>query len=199
MLKRFRGEWFSIPNLFSYFRLLLIPAFIWAYCAKEQYRLAALLLIISSASDVADGFIARRFDMVTNLGKILDPVADKLTQLTTAVCLASRYHEILFMLCLMAAKEIYLAITGCLVIHKTDTVNGAAWHGKLNSALYFLIMLTLLLVPDIPQPVVRILVLIGSASMIMSMVLYTTRYMRMLKAHKQKTAKAAQITKTASV
>ena len=72
-------ERFSIPNLMGYFRLLLIPVFCYLYLAKEAYHWAAGVVLLSSLTDLFDGRIARKFNMITNLGKALDPIADKLT------------------------------------------------------------------------------------------------------------------------
>ena len=70
----------TVPNLLSFFRFCLIPVIIWSYCVKENPLLAGEILLLSGLTDLADGYIARRFHMISNLGKILDPVADKLTQ-----------------------------------------------------------------------------------------------------------------------
>lgn len=69
----------TIPNLLSIVRLCLIPLIIWLYCVKKDYTLAVIVILISGATDIVDGFIARHFNMVSDFGKILDPVADKLT------------------------------------------------------------------------------------------------------------------------
>ena len=69
----------TVPNLLSFFRFCLIPVIIWSYCVKENPLLAGEILLLSGLTDLADGYIARRFHMISNLGKILDPVADKLT------------------------------------------------------------------------------------------------------------------------
>ena len=91
MKKLFEGKILTIPNLLSCLRLALIPCFVWAYLVNEDPRMTVLLLLISGLSDVADGLIARHFNMVSNLGKVLDPLADKLTQAAMLVCLTSRY------------------------------------------------------------------------------------------------------------
>lgn len=77
--RQIRAEAFSIPNILSYFRLLLIPLFIVLY-VQEDFTEALITLAASGLSDILDGRIARKYDMVTDLGKVLDPVADKLTQ-----------------------------------------------------------------------------------------------------------------------
>ena len=94
-MKRFsKKEIFSIPNLMGYFRILLIPVFCYLYITAEterEYLYAALVVLLSSLTDLFDGKIARRFHMVTELGKALDPIADKLTHAALAICLATRY------------------------------------------------------------------------------------------------------------
>ena len=88
MLKLFRdGKIWTIPNFMSFFRLLLVPFIVWAYVGLQNTKLAIILLAVSALTDVLDGRIARRFNMVSDLGKALDPVADKLTQVCVVLCL----------------------------------------------------------------------------------------------------------------
>ena len=95
----------------SLFRLCLIPLIVWLYHEKEMYGLAAFALVISGITDVADGIVARRFDMVSDFGKAFDPVADKLTQFAMLVCLAVRFQWILVPMCLILVKESVYGIT----------------------------------------------------------------------------------------
>ena len=81
---------FTIPNIISMFRLLLIPVFIFSYVILKNDLLTVILLTVSGISDMLDGWIARRFNMVSELGKALDPIADKLTQLSMILCLIFR-------------------------------------------------------------------------------------------------------------
>ena len=101
-------EIFSIPNLMGYFRILLIPVFCYTYIAKEKYLLAAGIVLLSGLTDLFDGLVARKFNMVTELGKALDPIADKLTHAALAVCLAVRYPSMWALIGLMAIKEGYM-------------------------------------------------------------------------------------------
>ena len=75
-----RDQILTIPNLLSVIRLLMIPVIVWLYCEKQDYIAAAAMIVLSGLTDIADGIIARKFNLVSDLGKILDPVADKLTQ-----------------------------------------------------------------------------------------------------------------------
>ena len=82
----------TIPNLLSVIRLALIPLIVWLYVGKQAYSAAVIVILISGATDIIDGAIARRFHMVSDLGKILDPIADKLTQGAVILCLAVKYR-----------------------------------------------------------------------------------------------------------
>ena len=80
----------TIPNLLSFFRLCLIPVFMWLYCVEKNYLWTGIILILSGLTDTVDGIIARKFNMISDLGKVLDPIADKLTQAAMLFCLLTR-------------------------------------------------------------------------------------------------------------
>ena len=128
--KQMRQEAFSIPNLLSYFRLLLIPLFIQLYI-RGDFTEALITLAASGLSDIIDGRIARKYNMVTDLGKVLDPVADKLTQCAMMICVATRYPAMWWLLGVHVVKELIMIVVGYYVLKKTDTVNSAIWCGKL--------------------------------------------------------------------
>ena len=89
-----KKEYFNIPNLLSYLRLLLIPAFVMVFLgatSQRDYYIAALIVLFSALTDLLDGIIARKFGQITELGKVLDPIADKLTQITIIFCLLNQY------------------------------------------------------------------------------------------------------------
>lgn len=170
----------TIPNILSAFRLALIPFFVWTYCVKEAYLLTAGLLFLSGLTDMADGFIARHFHMVSNLGKMLDPVADKLTQAAMLVCLVTRFPMMWFPLALLAVKEITVGITSLLVIRKFGVVEGAVWHGKVTTTLLYGMMLIHLLWYHIPNTVSNVLIALCFAMMLLSWVLYGLRNVKCL-------------------
>lgn len=88
-----KREIFSIPNVLGYIRILLIPLFVWRYLTAQSgadYYTAAGIVLLSGLTDLFDGLIARRFHMITELGKVLDPIADKLTQAAIVFCLMFR-------------------------------------------------------------------------------------------------------------
>lgn len=180
---RFHHQFFTIPNILSYCRFLLIPVFLWLYCAEKAYATATWIMAISAATDVVDGWIARHFNMVTDWGKIIDPFADKLTQIAIAFCLAWRYPAVWLLLAFLIAKEFYMGLIGLIFIKKTDTVEGSVWHGKAATVAFFFIALLLLVLQELPMPLVLALVIAECLLLLLSMVLYTLRYIRLYKEH----------------
>ena len=135
-----RKEIFSIPNIMGYCRILLIPVFCYLYITAEtmtDFFWASAVVLISSISDLFDGMIARKFNMVTELGKIIDPVADKLTHAALAVCLATRYPLMWALIALMVIKEGYMAFMGLKFLKKDKMLDGAMWFGKICTASLF--------------------------------------------------------------
>ena len=127
-------EYFSIPNLMGYFRILLIPVYLFLYIraeTTEEYYMAAVVMLVSFLTDLFDGKIARRFDMVTEFGKILDPVADKLTQGAMAISFSYKYPAMGILLFVFLGKECLMAILGLYMMQKKlpDGWSTEAWKG----------------------------------------------------------------------
>ena len=186
---RFHNQFFTIPNILSYCRFLLIPVFLWLYCVKQSYIAAALVMAISGATDVVDGWIARHFNLVTDWGKIIDPFADKLTQIAIAFCLAWRYPAVWILLGILIGKEFYMGLIGLIFIKKTDHVEGSVWYGKATTVAFFFVSLILLGLPNLPIGAVVALVLAECGLLILSMILYTLRYLRLFKQYQKQEIK----------
>lgn len=173
----------TIPNLLSFFRLCLIPVMVFLYCFKKNYFATTLVLALSGATDIADGIIARKFGMVSDFGKALDPVADKLTQIVMLFCLVTRFPLMLIPLVILTFKEIFAATLNMITIKKTGKVNGAVWHGKLNTVLLYAMMLLHLIWFNIPAFLSDILIVICTVMMLISAVLYCLYDFRAIKNH----------------
>lgn len=177
--KQMRQEAFSIPNLLSYFRLLLIPLFIQLYI-RGDFTEALITLAASGLSDIIDGRIARKYNMVTDLGKVLDPVADKLTQCAMMICVATRYPAMWWLLGIHVVKELIMIVVGYYVLKKTDTINSAIWCGKLCTGVIYAVMMSHVILPDIPQSVSAASAAVCAGLIVLSLVVYTARYVRLL-------------------
>lgn len=174
---------FTIPNLLSLVRLLLIPVIVWLYREKEAYYWALAVLILSGVTDAADGIIARRWNLVSDLGKALDPVADKLTQIVTLWCLASRFPYLWLPLLLLLAKEIFTGIMSLYAVKKSGKVKDADWHGKLCTALLYGAMGLHMLWASIPVWLSKGVMLLCMAVMLLSGILYWYRNLKQIKGY----------------
>ena len=107
-IHHWKKEVFTIPNILSLFRIALIPVYVKIYLNAtdpHEYFISGSILAVSCLTDLIDGKIARRFHMISTLGKILDPVADKLTQLALTMCLSIRYPTLRFVLLLFVVLK----------------------------------------------------------------------------------------------
>lgn len=110
------------------------------------------VLVIAFITDVLDGYIARRFNMVTNLGKALDPIADKAMQLTTLICLAFHsQYSLVWVVIFVGIKELLIGI-GALVLYKKGIITQANWFGKVSCFVSFACTLVLIFPRVIPLP-----------------------------------------------
>lgn len=183
---RYMKKIITIPNILSFVRLCLIPLIVWLYCFKKDYFLTTLVLVISGISDVADGIIARHFDMVSDFGKAFDPVADKLTQISMLFCLVTRFTRMIIPLVILTVKEILAGILNMITINKTGEVMGAVWHGKLNTVLLYSMIVVHIIWFNIPTLVSNIMIGICTVVMLLSAVLYTIRSIGVMKSMRKK-------------
>ena len=178
-----KEEWFTIPNILGYFRILLIPLFAWRYLTAEsesEYLAAALIVGISGLTDLFDGKIARRFNQVTELGKFLDPVADKMTQGVLLLCLASRFSLLWLPAGIFVLKEGFMAVMGVLMLrHNGKKLDGAKWYGKVCTAVLYVVMFLLLLFPGMPPEAADIMILLCGAFMIFTWAMYIPVFRKM--------------------
>ena len=125
-----------VPNILTILRFILIP-FIVLYIVQEQYLLALLFLIISGLTDVLDGFIARKFNFITNFGKLIDPLADKTTQLAILVTLSLKDIIPFWILIVVFVKEC-LMIAGASFLYGKELVVSSKWYGKLATVVFYI-------------------------------------------------------------
>ena len=141
MIDKMKRELFTIPNMLSIFRFLLIPVIVYLYCFKQDDMWTLIIILLSSLTDVIDGFIARTFNMITDLGKLLDPVADKATQIVVIACLITRFPWMMMPFAVLIVKELGSLALRFVVYKRTEVVEGAHWHGK--AATCFVIAMVL--------------------------------------------------------
>ncbi len=186
----------KVPNILSIVRILLIPVFVTVFLRENDnrgdsaggYIAAAVIVIISGLTDAADGFIARHFNMITDLGKVLDPVADKLTQGAVVLCLFARYNNIWYfvagLLSIILVKELIMLILGVFFLKKGQDLGGAKWFGKLATIIFYIAVIVLIGSPVMGDAQAIAIIMVVAAFMILSFVLYMREYFRMWKERK---------------
>ncbi len=158
---KWKKEICTIPNLLSLFRLLLIPIYLKIYLTAEQntdYILAGSILALSCLTDLADGIIARQLHMISNVGKVLDPLADKLTQFFLLLSLSQKYKFLYQITALFFVKEIFQLSALVIFARNGKALTGALTAGKLCTASLFISLTALVLFPNLNRNTVYILI-----------------------------------------
>ena len=157
-------ELFNIPNCLCYLRIILIPIFLHRYFlagSKEDYYICATILIIS-----------RHYQMITDFGKVIDPIADKLTQFTVAFVLVYTYSWMWLLLLIIVLKDGMLALGGLYLYEKGAKVQGASWWGKISTAIFDVVAIVLIGI-HIPNSIfATISIFVCIMLMLLSLVLY---------------------------
>ncbi len=178
-IKDWKKEILTIPNLLSLFRLTLIPVYVLIYLNADQpyhYYLSAGILAVSCLTDLIDGKIARHFNMISTVGKILDPLADKATQFTLIVCLAIRYPILWYLVCLFVVKEGFQLVAGGLTLRKGKMLDGALVSGKICTTVLFMSLIIMVMIPTLSQETVAIFALVDAVFMTVSFISYVLAY-----------------------
>lgn len=160
----------NVPNALSLVRILLVPVFLALYLTRMD-RWAFAVLVLSGVTDALDGFIARRFNQITDCGKLLDPISDKLTQVAVVVALATRFGELLPLAILCLVKESCQAIGGAIMLKRQCEVRGSKWFGKVSTVVFYASMSALVLF-DLSGLIRWLLVAVAGTCMLVAFVGY---------------------------
>ena len=180
-IKDWKKDIFTIPNLLSLFRPVLIPVYVGIYLNAQKaadYYLAAGILAVSCLTDMIDGKIARHFNMITSLGKLLDPVSDKATQFTLILCLALKAQNTLLwcLIGLFVLKESFQLIAGGLRLRKGIMLKGALLSGKICTTILFISLIVMVMMPNLPTHVIDIIAIVDGIFMLIAFIHYAVAY-----------------------
>ena len=171
---------FTIPNIMTMFRIMLIPVFMFLFF--REHEIGCLIVVgVSALTDILDGIIARKFNMVSSLGKALDPIADKLSLLALMLCLVFRFRPILVLAILIIVKELTQGIFGLVAVKKSGKVKSAGWHGKVTTEFLYATLMLHLLWRDIPLWLTWTLIAVSACLMVFSLTMYIIRYVGMIR------------------
>ena len=182
-------EIFTIPNILVYIRVLLIPVFVYIYIhadSEKDYHMALAVMIIAFLTDFFDGKIARRFNLVTDLGKVLDPIADKLYQFSVALCLMFEFPKMIIIAVLLFIKEMIMGLMGLVLLNRGGKIFGARWYGKVctgivDCSMVFLFFTPILFDGNVPYALCDYLIYLCMIVLIVTSVLYTRYFYERIK------------------
>ncbi|MBQ2245039.1 MAG: CDP-alcohol phosphatidyltransferase family protein [Oscillospiraceae bacterium] len=181
MIKDWKKEIFTIPNLLSLFRLILIPVYVAIYLNATEsvhYTIAGTILAVSCLTDMIDGKIARHFNMTSTVGQVLDPIADKATQFTLMVSLAIEHPVLWIVAGFFVLKESFQLIAGFVFYRKGKMLTGALMSGKICTTVLFLTLILMVLFPGLNGSAITVFAVIDGLFMLIAFVDYAQSYIR---------------------
>lgn len=199
-LKDLFTDWNTIPNWMCFVRIALIPVFAVLFI-KEYYLWAVITMIVAALTDVFDGKIARKYNMVSNLGKILDPIADKLSQMAIVIILIIKFWNndgiVKYIFFLFIIKELIMIIGGGILLSKGMRPTAAEVWGKATTVVFYVFMITIIALgsPDsplvgvwffkqLPQTLTTVMVIISALLAFVSLFGYAPGFIKQMKENK---------------
>lgn len=172
----------SIPNILSVIRMLLVPVFILLFFSegRDAHLWALSVFVIAGITDVVDGYLARKNNWITDIGKLLDPLADKLMQFAAFVCLSIKNTYLIWLVALIAIKEFLFLVGGGYMLKKRKIVVHSLWYGKM-STFVVTVSVCLMIVFCNVQELVITMSLLSAAALVFSLIMYFIKYITIIK------------------
>ncbi len=185
----FFKENLTVPNLLSVIRLIVIVPLIMALL-NQRYIDAGICLLISGLSDMFDGAIARKFNQVTQLGKMLDPVADKLTLIAVLVCIAIMFPQVAVVVIILLLKDVIMLIGGAVLLCLKIRPPAAKWYGKVATAIFYTSIILIIFLKAVfhyeNYILTVVLLLLTALAMVVAFISYGLIFIRLIKDRKSK-------------
>ncbi|MEE1017277.1 MAG: CDP-alcohol phosphatidyltransferase family protein [Ruminococcus sp.] len=185
----------TIPNILSYLRLILVVPFVYyfirgLYDDPRHYITAAVCIVISGLTDCFDGLLARKLNQVTSLGKILDPLADKITLIAVAVCMVIYIPALLPLMLVLFIKDFTMLICGLVLLVKKIPLPASRWYGKVATVVFYISVTVIIFLKAVYQyenpTLILVLFCITAAVMIFALLNYSKMFLDILKENKSK-------------
>ena len=185
----------TIPNILSYLRLILVVPFVYyfirgLYDDPRHYITAAVCIVLSGLTDCFDGLLARKLNQVTSLGKILDPLADKITLIAVAVCMVIYIPALLPLMLVLFIKDFTMLICGLVLLVKKIPLPASRWYGKVATVVFYISVTVIIFLKAVYQyenpTLILVLFCITAAVMIFALLNYSKMFLDILKENKNK-------------
>ena len=177
----------NLPNYLSLFRLCLVPVFVLVYFsgARHANLFAALVFAIAAFSDFLDGHIARKYGLTTTLGKILDPLGDKLMTFAVLICITIDQVIPLWALLVFFTKELLMALGGLVLYKRISDMPPSNYFGKCSTVVFFAVCVILMIFTGIPPVWATVMISIAIAVMIVAFISYLLSFIAILRGRKE--------------
>lgn len=186
--------WNTIPNWLSFIRIALIPVFVVLFL-KGHILTAVIVMALAAITDLFDGKIARKFNQISNLGKLLDPIADKLSQMAIVIVLIVTYWDsaIKYLFMFFIAKEVVMIIGGVILLSMGMRPTAAEIWGKVATNVFYIGMIIILALGEngalckylngfhLPSAVTWVIVILAAISALVSLLGYAPGFIKQLK------------------
>ncbi len=166
-----------IPNILTTFRLIIIPFFAYSIISGQAVWISVLLFLLSGVTDIVDGWIARHYNMITDVGRVYDPLVDKLMQITAVVCLAIIDVIPIWIIGIVLVKEVAMIIIGCILYFKNIVVQ-SNWYGKFATVYFYTVIFVFIICPGMSRTVEWILSISLAAVLIWAAIAYLIRFVK---------------------
>lgn len=163
----------NIPNILTSFRLFLIPIFILVFFSSNPhaFTFSVMIFFVAGLTDMLDGYIARKYNLVTKLGIVLDPFADKLMLLTILTCLVIKNYIPSWILIIVATKDLFMIIIGS-VLFKKDIIIPANKLGKISTFVFYFSIFMLSFDINVGKYFLYLAALVAVAAFVNYLILY---------------------------
>ena len=183
-----KADNFTVPNFLTYLRIVLIAPFV-AFFLMEEYGYAVVCIVLSGLSDCFDGLLARKLNQVTDLGKILDPIADKLTLIAVMICMVVYAPNVMPILIVLIIKDFAMLLGGCNLLKMGIAPPAAEWYGKVATIVFYFsvsIIVFLKAVIDFESLTLDIILLsLTSVMMVYALYRYAKTYRRLVREYRE--------------
>lgn len=170
-----------IPNILTTFRLIIIPFFAYSILAEQNIWISVSLFLLSGFTDVVDGWIARKYNMITDIGRVYDPFVDKLMQITAVVCLAIIAVIPWWVIVIVLLKEVGMILVGTVLYLKKIVVQ-SNWYGKFATVYFYTVIFAFIIFRHMNRVIELILLISLVAVLIWAAIAYLIKF---LKTHKE--------------
>ncbi len=166
----------NIPNILSVFRICLVPVFVHLFIVREKHLWAMAVFLLAGTTDVIDGYLARHNNWITDIGKVLDPLADKCMQIAALICLGLSELVSWWIVSVLVIKEALLLVGATNVLKKRKVYVQSSWYGKAGTVAFYIVVVLLVTVKNMPGFVRLLLGIFLIGFMLFALIMYFINY-----------------------